>query len=307
MLLTPSASFAMENGVNAENDGRTTAIVSDMGKVCSGFLYSERIVLTAGHCTFNNELKIPLTGLSVIDPGTMYTKTSKKYLVEKVFISKEWDWHGEENFSDKDDFAVLVLKDSIPVTGKVTIADEKTINNFLTNNVLITNVAYGVQNKDHKYNDDTVPQSSQFPLVPMNLVEKKLQGAWSFFGKIKHYGMKVHILQTPSGASACSGDSGSPFYVKDKNDFIYVGALSWGIGGISNCSGKPWIEPVMYMGSVGVYDYLYLIKEAEEYVGTTLLTSTNIKNITIKCIKNKKIKKIKAENPVCPKGYRVKV
>lgn len=305
-FVLPNA-HSMENGINAENDGRTLAIVSEVGKVCSGFLYSDRIVLTAGHCTFNNERKIKFNSLYVTYPGEKYTKNNKIYLVEKVFISENWDWHGEENFSDKDDFAVLVLKDSIPVYNKVFIASQEQINSFLENKILVTNVAYGRQNINHFSNDDTVPQFAQFPLVPMSLVEEKLQSAWAYLGKKKYYGMKVHIKQIPGGPSSCSGDSGSPFYVKSGEDFIYLGALSWGVGGLSNCSGKPWIDPIMYMGSVAAYDFVYLINMAEEYLNIQKTLINEIKKKTIKCIKNKKVKKITAINPKCPAKYKLKV
>ncbi len=72
------------------------------------------------------------------------------------------------------------------------------------------------------------------------------------------------------------------------------------------------------MGSVAAYDYLPIVKEAEEYVAkqNTIITPTptvsslpkkpSIK-ITIKCYKGKEIKKIYGINPKCPKGYKVKV
>jgi hypothetical protein len=130
--------------------------------------------------------------------------------------------------------------------------------------------------------------------------------------------MKIHILQTPNGPSTCGGDSGSAFYIKNGIDFIYLGPLAWGFGGMPACSGNGWKDSVMYVGSVAAYDYIDLIKEAEDYVAkqniviiptpiASPLTKKPTIKITIKCYKGKEIKKIYGINPKCPKGYKVKV
>ena len=124
--------------------------------------------------------------------------------------------------------------------------------------------------------------------------------------------MTIHVLQVPGGPSTCGGDSGSPFYVKEGEDFVYLGPLSNGIGGIPNCSGNPWKGNKMYSGAVEGNDYLSLIAEAEKfvadnpYVEPKATNSSSNKKTTITCIKGKTSKKVTAVNPKCPGGYKKK-
>lgn len=308
-LIFPNVATAMENAVNAENDGRTVAIVSNNRKVCTAFLYSERIVITAGHCLFYNHNGQLIPNVSVTMPGVLYSPNSgdKRVSVEKILYPEDFAKKGEKDMTDRNDFGILILSDPIKILGKTTIANEKQINEYINNKVKVTTIGYGRQSVNHDHNDPTFPQYAQFPLAPLSDVERSLHKAWEVYGEKKYYGMKIHAVQVPGGPSTCGGDSGSPFYIKEGDDFVYLGPLSWGIGGPPLCEGNGWKDSVMYMGSVAAYDYLYLIKQAESYVGIKNNLETTNKNNKIKCIKGKKIKIIKLSNKKCPAGYKLKV
>lgn len=313
LLLNISPAHAMENATNAVNEKRTVPIVIDgPRKVCTGFLYSERIVLTAGHCLSDRDAKKPYQKHYIGLPGIPYSKDNAKLIeAEKVIFPKNWSLKGENDFTDIEDFGILILKESISINGKTTIATQEQIDLYIKNKTLVSTVGYGIQSVSHKQNDLTVPQYAEFPLESLDIVKTVLNTN-------KYYGMKINTVQIPGGPGTCPGDSGSAFYIKDGENFIYLGPLSWGVGMAPNCSGKEWQSKVMYIGSVAAYDYLYLIKEAEDYVAKqnivilptpTVSPSTKkpIIKITIKCYKGKEIKKIYGINPKCPKGYKVKV
>jgi secreted trypsin-like serine protease len=313
LLLNISPAHAMENATNAVNEKRTVPIVIDgPRKVCTGFLYSERIVLTAGHCLFDRDAKKPNQKHYVGLPGIPYSKDNAKLIeAEKVIFPKNWSLKGENDFTDIEDFGILVLKEPIKINGKTTIATQEQIDSYIKNKTLVSTVGYGRQSVNHGQNDLTVPQYAEFPLESLDIVKTVLNTS-------KYYGMKINTVQIPGGPGTCPGDSGSAFYIKDGENFIYLGPLSWGVGMSPNCSGREWQSRVMYIGSVAAYDYLYLIKEAEDYVAKqnivilptpTVSPSTKkpIIKITIKCYKGKEIKKIYGINPKCPKGYKVKV
>jgi hypothetical protein len=313
LLLNISPAHAMENATNAVNEKRTVPIVIDgPRKVCTGFLYSERIVLTAGHCLSDRDAKKPYQKHYIGLPGIPYSKDNAKLIeAEKVIFPKNWSLKGENDFTDIEDFGILILKESISINGKTTIATQEQIDLYIKNKTLVSTVGYGIQSVSHKQNDLTVPQYAEFPLESLDIVKTVLNTN-------KYYGMKINTVQIPGGPGTCPGDSGSAFYIKDGENFIYLGPLSWGVGMSPNCSGKEWQSKVMYIGSVAAYDYLYLIKEAEDYVikqNTTITptptasstTKKPIIKITIKCYKGKETKKIYGINPKCPKGYKVKV
>jgi hypothetical protein len=282
LISIASPAHSMENAPDALNDGRTVPlIIQGSGKNCTGFLYSEKIVLTAGHCIFDRYTQNLWKQQYIGKPGMPYVPNSNEYelfSIEKTFSN--WKIKTEKDYSDTDDFAVLVLKNKISVPGKAYIATKEQVDNYIKNKAMVTTIGYGMQSKEHKQNDLTKPKYAQFPLI--------------------------------------SNERGSPFYIKDGETFIYLGPLSWGFGGIPNCSGNGWKTNEMNMGSVAAYDYLSLIKEAEDYVAkqnvviiptptNSPLTKKSIIKVTIKCYKGKEIKKIYGINPKCPKGYKVKV
>ncbi len=304
-----SPAYSMENAPDAIGDTRTVPIVVEhslgdrVWRTCTGFLYSERIVLTAGHCLFNRSTGKPYPKQYVGLPGATYSvDTARLFEVEKIFYPNGWSYRGTNDLTDIQDFGILILKNSISIAGKTIIANEEQVNFYINNKTLVSTVGYGKQSLTHYGDSLTVPKYGEFPLESFNVVQQ-------FLPPNQYYGMKIHITQVSGGASSCDGDSGSALYIKKDNDFIYLGPLAWGIGGMPNCSGKPWETDKAYLGSVAAYDYLYLIKQAEEYVGvqSVIDTSTPVKKITIKCYKGKSIKKISSIKPKCPKGYKVKV
>jgi secreted trypsin-like serine protease len=142
---------------------------------------------------------------------------------------KNWSLKGENDFTDIEDFGILILKESISINGKTTIATQEQIDLYIKNKTLVSTVGYGIQSVSHKQNDLTVPQYAEFPLESLDIVKTVLNTN-------KYYGMKINTVQIPGGPGTCPGDSGSAFYIKDGENFIYLGPVSWGFGGIPNCS-----------------------------------------------------------------------
>jgi len=317
VLLSIVPANAMENGFDAPIDGRTVPIiVQPIGINCTGFLYSERIVFTAGHCLYDMPSKQKIEYVQVGAPNETYTASSKRIDVVKSFVAKNWGnfgWSDEININPTGEFGIYILKEPIKVNGKVEVATVEKVKQLIDTNTLVTNIAYGNQSLNDKKNGlpSRAPKYAQFPLVSYSTVKFAVDNALNSMGK-KKYNMTIHVLQVPEGPSTCSGDSGSPFYVKENETYYYLGPLSNGLGGIPNCSGKPWTDSKMYMGSVAAYDYLDLIAEAEKYVADNPYVEPKSKTagfnnkITITCIKGKTTKKVSAVNPKCSAGFKKK-
>ena len=308
---------AMENGFDAPLDGRTVPIiVQPMGIVCTGFMYSERIVFTAGHCLHNMQTKQRFENVLIGAPNEVFTSNSKTSAVLRSFVAPNWGnfgWSDETNFNPTGEFGIYVLKQPIKLSGKAEVASLEKLNQLTAAKSMVTNVAYGKQTPNDSYSG--LPSRSakyaEFPIVPYETAKSSIDGALNWSGK-KKYNMTFHVLQVPGGPSTCSADSGSPFYVKENDKFIYIGPVSNGLGGAPNCSGKPWEDSKMYIGAAAAYDYLDLIAEAEKYVADNpyvepkVTNSSSNKKTTITCFKGKTSKKVTAVNPKCPEGYKKK-
>jgi secreted trypsin-like serine protease len=249
-------------------------------------------------------------------PNESYTSSSKRTVVAKSFVASNWGnfgWSDEINFNPTGEFGIYILKEPIKVSGKVEVATVEKVKQLTSSSTLVTNIAYGKQLPTDSDNGlpSRTPKYAQFPLVPYETVKKEFDMALSLSGK-KKYNMTIHLLQVPGGPSTCSNDSGSPFYVKENDTFFYLGPLSNGIGGIPNCSGKPWADSKMYIGSVAAYDYLDLIAQAEKYVADNPYIEPKSKTagfnnkITITCVKGKTTKKVSGTTPKCPVGFKKK-
>lgn len=297
---------AMENGQDAPVGGRAVPIIeAGLGLICTGFLYSERIVLTAGHCLYNQFLKQPFQQISVGAPGETYSSSSKRIKAIKAISSPKWRDADDDNFNPTGEFGIYILAQPYPVKGKAFIATKEQIQSFLNQGIKISNIGYGRQSVNDEYSGlpSRSPKFGEFPLVPMEAVNQELEGVWRSLGKRKNYNMQIHVLQLPSGPSTCSGDSGGPLFVMDGADYFYLGPVSNGIGGIPNCSGKPWASPKMYLGSVAAYDYLELVSQAEKYVSEYFSDAPLLKT-RIKCRNSRKTIWVSGVSPSCPKGFK---
>lgn len=308
---------SLENGFDAPIDGRTVPIIVDpMGIVCTGFLYTERIVLTAGHCLYNMQNRTQFKYVQIGAPNETFTATSKRTPIVESYIAFNWGnfgWSDEINFNPTGEFGIYILKHPIQVTGTVEIASAEKIKQFIEQKILVTNVAYGKQTSTQSYSGlpSRSPKFAKFPLVSLETMRPDIENALSYTGK-KKYNMTIHVLQLPGGPSTCSGDSGSPLYVKQDNTYFYLAPISNGLGGIPNCTGLPWSDSKFYSGGVAAYEYMDLIAVAEKYVSDNPYVESNTTKAdfnekkTITCIKSKTIKKVTGLTPKCPKGYKKK-
>ena len=124
---------SMENGFDAPIDGRTVPIiVQPMGIVCTGFLYSERIVFTAGHCLHEMRTNQIFQDVQIGAPNVTYTASSKRTVVAKSFVASNWGnfgWSDEINFNPTGEFGIYILKEPIKVSGKVRLLLLKKLSN----------------------------------------------------------------------------------------------------------------------------------------------------------------------------------
>lgn len=278
------ASYSVEFGQNAADDPNIVAI-NNGG---SGFLYSEQIVFTAAHVL---EQIQPLdkweTDGYVYLPGTVDIENAKKVSVAKVFIPDTYVKASDKN-QPYDDFAIIVLKESIAMKNQVKIASQEEMEQFAADKTKIEMVGYGIQNGQQRntinYNQTRLP----YKLTSYLYNSKMLNDFYSTNIQKPSWWNRIEwgAIHRPELGSICNGDSGAGFYVEKNNVRYYVGTAGNGLG-ISNCGsynadpagGMSWFSPP--------YKFLNLLNTAEKYISDIkqqqlikVKTETEIKQTT---------------------------
>lgn len=265
-------STAVEFGQHATGDPNAVHIQGN----ASGFLYSERIILTAAHVL--NQLRIQPNGDTqgfVYAPGLADKTNAKKYQIIKAIIPKTYvNADPARNIQPIDDFAIVIINEDMPLKNKVVIADEKQMRQFAQDKAKVELVGYGLQSGAQR----VAPQLSlraPFKLTTL-LYTPEMMNTFYATKKLNRGDDKPGFwtvvewgaIHTQATGSICNGDSGSGFFVEENNVRYYVGTTGNGVG-ISNCQsdGSIKMDPDGGMSWFPApYKFLDLIEYAETFV-----------------------------------------
>jgi len=271
LILNSSPSLAVEFGQDATGDPNAIST-----RYSSGFLYSERIVLTAAHIivgggeTTLEEMKKQIAYWEqdqfVYAPGIGDRMNQKIYKIKKVLIASTYRSRVGIDQTRIDDFAILILQESIPMKNKVVIASTDDIASFIKDKTPVYMVGYGLQDP-----------SQRTPPLYGTLSPRKMTSFLVSNEELRNYyknnSNKVQQNQTmldygiPNSAkfgSVCDGDSGAGFFVEKGETRYYVGPVGGQQAGIPNCtSGATFGSEGGMSGITASNKFLPLIKEAE--------------------------------------------
>lgn len=267
-LITNSSS-AVEFGQDATGDPNAVKVGG-----ASGFLYSERIVITVGHVIDNTGGLAYWERNGVIyKPGIANIAGQKGYKVKKVIIPNTYVYPDYANNIIFDDLAIIVLSEDIPVTKKAVLATEDQMKRFVSEKSKVELVGYGVTNGSQRNRPweeiiNRPPNKLTSTLISPEMVvafyKQYPNVNWKKINKPGVYGIVQHRELKQS--HICDGDSGSVFFVEEDNVRYVLGTT--GLGLINNNCPPPeyeypfpsmsWIDPASKLPS--------LIKAAEEIV-----------------------------------------
>jgi hypothetical protein len=270
-LSVPSS--AVEFGQDATGDPTAVKV-----RGASGFLYSERIVITVAHI-FGNNYEGTLREISryeregvIYSPGIVTIAGQKGYKVKKILFPSTFVYPDYRNNIIIDDLAIVILSEDIPVTKKAILATEEQMKRFAREKSKVELVGYGITSGSQR--DSLSPINNRAPhkltstlLSPeevLNFYRQYPNVNWKWINKPGVYGIVQHRELKQS--SICDGDSGSVFFVEEDNVRYVLGTTALGL--IHNNCPPPeydypfpsmsWIDPKSKLPS--------LIKEAEEIV-----------------------------------------
>ena len=329
-LVAPHPAVASLNGSVDYSNPRIVPFLTSMttdAPAGSGFLYSSRIVLTAGHLAYGFDQSgniVPLVRENYVGlPNTKITATTPRMKVIKQFTAKTYR---STPTGALDDFAVFVLEKDLINAEPVPLLTPEIEKELVASKAQVRLHGFGIfedacksgENPPCKltdFNPSREPRAISANIYPMesfqNLVgytQPQFANELLFF----HQGKE----------SMCNGDSGGSLTTTYKGALLYVANIGTAQGiyacGQGRYDGKGGINY-----SAPVYRHLDIIREAEAFVaaqiaeekksGAVQPTSSpsapalsQAKKKTITCVKGKAIKKVTDFNPKCPAGYKKK-
>ena len=258
---------SVEFGQEATGDPNAVQISTNT----SGFLYSERIILTAAHVL--NYLRIQPNGDTdgfVFAPGLADKSNAKRYKIIKAFIPKTYiNSDFSKNIQAFDDFAIVVIDEDMPLKAKVKIATEDQMRQFAKDKSEVVMIGYGLQSGSQRKNPQDIIRAPHkmtgYLYTPEMMVEHHRQY------NLRPLSWTTNDWGTNSNqktGSICSGDSGSGYFVEENSVRYYVGTAGNG-GATSNCK-----EDGTFSFTTGGFmanfsspnKFLDLLKSAEAFV-----------------------------------------
>ena len=258
---------SVELGQDATGDPNAVHIQGNT----SGFLFSERIILTAAHVL--NQLRIQPNGDTdgfVFAPGLADKSNAKRYKIIKAFIPKTFiNSDPSRNIQAFDDFAIVVIAEDMPLKAKVEIATDDQMRRFAKDKSKVVMIGYGLQSGSQRNNPQDIIRAPHkmtgYLYTPEMMVEHHRQynlrpSSWTTSDWGTNSNQKT--------GSICSGDSGSGYFVEENSVRYYVGTAGNG-GETSNCK-----EDGTFSFTTGGFmayftspnKFLDLIKSAETFV-----------------------------------------
>ena len=318
-LFPSTTTSAVWNGTSALGDKRAVPLFGYPRGSCGGsaFLYAPRIVFTAAHGLFaGSDFQVANTDANrrnrmwVGYPGDKISFASRRVESEVILIAPNYSgrdaWLGGKRITRNNDFAIIILKEPLPVDEKkVELLTPELHNQYIQDETLVTLVGYGAQ----KASEVGSNSNCEFEREPMKY-DSSVTSKEIYPGD-QIWTAPLNFKSMPGKPSGCDGDSGGGYVKVLEDKYIYLGAA--GAGGLQthNCeSYEPFLIKDGIMGSWPIYLYLDLIKEAEDYVlahpiKVNLETkNTKIEKTSISCKKGKLVKVFQKTIAKCPKGYK---
>ena len=263
-LLTPVSAEGVEYGQDATGDPNAVWMMG-----ASGFLYSDRIVFTAAHSVeflgddFANTAWL-------LAPGVKNGFDQKKYRIQKILKAPTYRARVGNDNTRVDDFAIIILRESMPVRNSVQVASPADIESFIREKAPVEMVGYGFQSESSR--TDLQWRNSQSPHKMTSVLVsgedlRKYYSRYQGWIEPNQTILDLGVPNTEKNGSVCDGDSGAGFFVQKGDIRYYIGAVGGAQAGITNCRSFLKFPPTGGMSGVNsAYTSLSLIKEAEEFV-----------------------------------------
>ncbi len=220
---------------------------------CTGELIAPTVVLTAGHCTDNEEGGVEVTARIWFqqDAGVNYDLTTERdavtgypdsctgtagnrlgTLCAESHVMFNYGFNNFAGFPDTHDVGIVILDQPIAGLGYATLAAPKTLDPLLK--------ARGTQDTTFGVSGYGISFSAKQGAYAISFRER-LMATETLVNMVSHNNDGFNVQLNGNGdtrGGTCSGDSGGPvFYPADSNQVVAV--TSWGMSN-AGCRGDGW-------------------------------------------------------------------
>ena len=259
-LFIPASAQGVEFGQDATGDPNAVWVMG-----ASGFLYSDRIVFTAAHTAdyFGDAGYL-------FAPGVKNGPNNKKYFAQKILKAPTYKERSDADMTRIDDFAIIILRESIPMRNSVQVASPADIETFIREKTVVEMVGYGLQNATMRTDLQARNNQSPHKMTTVLVAGDELRQYYSSNPGLLRPTQTVLALglrNSEKTGSNCDGDSGGGYFVQKENIRYYIGPNGGSQAGIKNCYDSQQFPAAGGMtGITATNKFLSQIKEAEDFV-----------------------------------------
>jgi hypothetical protein len=264
-LLAPMSAEGVEFGQDATGDPNAVWVMG-----ASGFLYSDRIVFTASHVIDAAGGDNFLNAAYLFAPGVKNGFNNKRYMAQKVLKAPTYKDRSEADMTRIDDFAIIILRESMPMQNTVQVASPADIESFVREKAVVELVGYGLQNaamrNDLQARNNLAPHKMTSVLVTGDELRQYYSSSPGLLRPNQTI-LGLGMRNSEKTGSNCDGDSGSGIFHQKGNVRYYISPTGGSQAGIKNCYDNQQFAPAGGMtGITPTHKFLALIKEAEDFV-----------------------------------------
>jgi hypothetical protein len=264
-LFIPVSADGVEFGQDAIGDPNAVWVMG-----ASGFLYSDRIVFTAAHTIDASGGDNFVNVAYMFAPGVKNAFDQKRYMAQKVLKAPTYKDRSDADGTRIDDFAIIILRESIPMRNSVQVASPADIESFIREKTVVEMVGYGLQNAAMRTDLQARNNQSPHKMTTVLVAGDELRQYYSSNPGLLRPTQTVLALglrNSEKTGSNCDGDSGGGYFVQKESIRYYIGPNGGSQAGIKNCNDSQQFPAAGGMtGITATNKFLALIKEAEDFV-----------------------------------------
>ena len=264
-LFIPVSAQGVEFGQDATGDPNAVWVMG-----ASGFLYSDRIVFTAAHTIDASGGDNFVNVAYMFAPGVKNAFDQKRYMAQKVLKAPTYKDRSDADGTRIDDFAIIILRESMPMRNNVQVASPADIESFIREKTVVEMVGYGLQNAAMRTDLQARNNQSPHKMTTVLVAGDELRQYYSSNPGLLRPTQTVLALglrNSEKTGSNCDGDSGGGYFVQKENIRYYIGPNGGSQAGLKNCRDSQQFPAAGGMtGITATNKFLALIKEAEDFV-----------------------------------------